>query len=184
LSCGRHCRDARVHSETSQDLADVIANGFLRQYESIGDITRRSSLSQELQDLLLPRGQLGRANAGHGLTHVLGMREPEDTHDVAVLLERCRADLDGHAPAVRPEDVQTEVCDIRTEELAGKLLPRAPLVLGRHDLREMPSPYVSDDLRRCTVEPANPAGAIEDVAGNADAFECALEPLGEFVELR
>jgi hypothetical protein len=173
-----------VHSETSQDLADVIAHGFLRQYESVGDITRRSSLSQELQDLLLPRGQLGRANAGHGLTYVLGMREPEDTHDVAVLLERRRADLDGHAPTVRPEDVQTEVCDIRTKELAGKLLPRAPLVLGRHDVGEVAPTDVSDNLFRRAVQPANPAGAIQDVAGDADAPKCALEPLGEFVELR
>jgi hypothetical protein len=93
--------------------------------------------------------------------------EPEDADDVALILERRRADLDSDTPPVLVEQRDREICSVGTEELPREQLARPRRVLGSDDAREVAADSVADEVACCGVEPADPAPTIEAVARDA-----------------
>src|SRR5512133_1861499 len=86
LMCARHGLEARVRPELPQDVAYVIPHRLLAQVEHGGDVLRRCTLTEQLQNLVLAGRQAHRSgsdrpgwaqdpNAEHGVTDVSARNE-------------------------------------------------------------------------------------------------------------
>src|SRR5262249_7555513 len=146
--------EAGVGADRAQDVAHVVAYGVEAQMQLGGDLACRAASLEQLEH----PGPARRPREGRmGVRRLDAIRDlTEHTDDVLPASPRTGADLDSDPLAVRVDDREAAVGDVRgPDDLARELLPGASRVLRRDNRRELTADHVADDLPRRGVDPAD-----------------------------
>jgi hypothetical protein len=159
-----------VDPESTQDAADVVASGVDADVQVAGDLSGRTALLKEPQNLMLPGSQGGKRWEMLGFVYIHDLAE--DADDVTAALEWDCAQL---CVDPLPSGVKEHAAVVRSltrpEQIAHEDLVASTSLLRRKHRGQVTAANVADNALRGLVDPADDSVPIDHVCRDTGTLQ-------------
>jgi hypothetical protein len=165
--------EARVDTECTEEIANVIASCRRNDAEPARDFVCRKSVSQQLQDLLLSWCHLSREWARFRFGRAERYDNDEDSGNAPTVVNGRAVRTHQLTPPPHIQQADLGAAVAFADKLSNKILSDGRPVRPVDDLEHRLSVPPAEQFDRRRIHPAKPTLPIHDVCRSCEVMECA-----------